>query len=259
MKVIIVPTAAEAGDYAANVILGGVPTGRISVLGVATGSSPLPIYQALARPDEPTLKNLTVFALDEYVGLPKGHPQSYRSVIDAEVTVPLGLDPDRVHAPDGAAIDVEAACVAFEESIRQAGGIDLQILGIGSDGHIGFNEPTSSFASRTRVKTLAPQTRADNARFFDSLEEVPVHCITQGLGTIMEAREIVMIALGEEKAAAVAAAVEGPVSAICPGSILQFHPNVTVILDAGAASKLTLVDYYEHVAANLPAWQQQRV
>lgn len=256
MKVIILPTSNEVGEYGAEVILRGVSAGTISVLGVATGSSPLPIYTALASSGAGGLEKLQAFALDEYVGLPSSHPQSYRSVIDAEVTRPLSLAADRVHVPDGAANDVVAACAAYETAIAEAGGIDLQILGIGSNGHIGFNEPTSSFASRTRVKTLSPQTRADNTRFFDSIDDVPIHCITQGLGTIMESRGILLVALGEGKAAAVAEAVEGAVSSMCPGSILQFHPQVTVVLDAGAASKLRLTDYYEYVAANLPTWQR---
>ena len=138
--------------------------------------------------------------------------------------------------PDGRAADIEAACAQYEEAIRDLGGVDLQILGIGANGHIGFNEPTSSFTSRTRIKTLAPQTRADNARFFDDPDEVPTHCLTQGLGTIMAARELVLVAQGEKKAAAIAAAVEGPVSSMCPGSILQFHQHATVIVDEAAAA-----------------------
>lgn len=256
MKVIILPTPVDVGEYGAKIILRGVAAGTITVLGVATGSSPLPVYRALADSGDTRLGGLDAFALDEYVGLPTSHPQSYRSVIDAEVTVPLGLAPERVHVPEGAAADVEAASREYDAAIKAVGGIDLQILGIGSDGHIGFNEPTSSFASRTRVKTLTPQTRADNARFFESKDDVPVHCITQGLGTIMEAREILLIALGEGKAAAVAEAVEGPVSSMCPASILQMHPDATVVMDAPAASKLRLTDYYEYVATHLPAWQR---
>ena len=137
-----------------------------------------------------------------------------------------------------------------------AGGVDIQILGIGANGHIGFNEPTSSLSSRTRLKTLAPQTRADNARFFDRPDDVPTHCVTQGLGTIMDAREVLLVAQGTGKAAAVASAVEGPVSARCPGSVLQFHPHATVMLDEAAAEQLALRDYYRHTYANKPAWQR---
>ena len=147
------------------------------------------------------------------------------------------------------------ACEQYEAAIRDTGGVDIQILGIGANGHIGFNEPTSSLRSRTRLKTLAPQTRADNARFFDHPDEVPTHCVTQGLGTIMDAHEIVLVAQGPEKAAAIAAAVEGPVSSLCPGSILQFHQYATVIIDDAAAAELALTDYYRYTYANKPSWQ----
>ena len=152
-------------------------------------------------------------------------------MITRQVTRPLGLDPGNVYVPDGRATDIPAACAAYEANIRDLGGVDIQILGIGANGHIGFNEPTSSFASRTRIKTLAPQTRADNARFFASADDVPTHCLTQGLGTIMDARELVLVAQGEAKAAAIAAAVEGPVTSMCPGSVLQFHQHAYVIIE----------------------------
>jgi glucosamine-6-phosphate deaminase len=133
--------------------------------------------------------------------------------------------------------------------------VDIQILGIGANGHIGFNEPTSSLSSRTRLKTLAPQTRAYNARFFDSPDQVPLHCVTQGLGTIMDAREVVLVAQGSAKAGAIAGAVEGPVSSRCPGSVLQFHARATVIIDLAAADQLALADYYRYTYANKPSWQ----
>ncbi|MDQ1124596.1 glucosamine-6-phosphate isomerase [Microbacterium trichothecenolyticum] len=177
-------------------------------------------------------------------------------MIDREVTARLGLDPARVHVPDGMADDIEGAAAAYERAIVDAGGVDLQILGIGSTGHIGFNEPTSSFASRTRIKTLTPETRRDNARFFPSLDDVPLHCVTQGLGTIMDARSVLLVAFGEGKADAVAAAVEGPLSSMCPGSILQMHPDATVVVDEAAAARLTLRDYYDFVFENRPEWQR---
>ncbi len=256
MQVVILDNADEIGDYAADVILRGVDRGDIKVLGVATGSSPLPIYEALAAKRTAALSALSAFALDEYVGLPYSHPESYHAVIQREVTEPLGLDPARVHVPDGAADDIQQACADYESAIVAAGGIDLQILGIGTTGHIGFNEPTSSLASRTRIKTLTPATRADNARFFDSPEQVPHHCITQGLGTIMDARSVLLVAQGEAKAHAVAQSIEGPVSSMYPGSLLQMHPNATFVLDAAAASELTLTDYYRFVFENRPAWQR---
>ncbi|HYI32462.1 MAG TPA: glucosamine-6-phosphate deaminase [Glaciibacter sp.] len=256
MQVIILDSADEIGNYAADLILRGVERSQINVLGVATGSSPLPVYAALARKRTDALSRISAFALDEYVGLPYTHPQSYHAVIHREVTVPLGLDPARVHVPDGAADDIEQACAEYETAIVAAGGIDLQLLGIGTTGHIGFNEPTSSLASRTRIKTLTPATRADNARFFGGPEDVPHHCITQGLGTIMDAKSVLLVAQGAGKAHAVAQSIEGPVSSMFPGSLLQMHPRATFVLDAEAASELTLTDYYRFVYENRPEWQR---
>ncbi|MDQ1085010.1 MULTISPECIES: glucosamine-6-phosphate deaminase [Microbacterium] len=256
MQVIVLPDADAVGTYAGDLIADRAEAGTLSVLGVATGSSPLPVYEALERRASPAVRGLTAFALDEYVGLPIDHPESYHAVIEREVTVRLGLDPARVHVPDGLADDIEAAAAAYERAIVDAGGVDLQILGIGSTGHIGFNEPTSSFASRTRIKTLTPETRRDNARFFPSLDDVPLHCVTQGLGTIMDARSVLLVAFGAGKADAVAAAVEGPLTSMCPGSILQMHPNATVLVDEAAAAGLTLRDYYDFVFAHRPAWQR---
>ncbi|WP_461163187.1 glucosamine-6-phosphate deaminase [Arthrobacter sp. R4-81] len=256
MKIAILKTSADIGAYAADIIEHRLRNGRMKVLGVATGSSPLPVYQELAARRPEGLAALSAFALDEYVGLTPSHPQSYHAVIDREVTKPLGLDPERVHVPDGTATNLEAACTSYEESITAFGGIDLQLLGIGSTGHIGFNEPTSSLSSRTRIKTLAPETRKDNARFFDSPDHVPTHCLTQGLGTIMDAKEVVLIAQGSSKARAIAGLVEGPVSAMCPGSVLQMHPRATVIVDEEAAAELQGSAYYKYVAENLPVWQR---
>ena len=230
-----------------------------AVLGLATGSSPLGIYDELVRRHREgrvTFSRARAFLLDEYVGLPDEHPQRYRHVIEAELTSHVDLDPARVHGPDGNAADLPAACRAYEEAIAAAGGVDLQILGIGSDGHIAFNEPGSSLASRTRIKTLTHQTRLDNARFFGGdVEQVPRHCVTQGLGTIMEARHVVLMATGEGKAEAVAQLVEGPVSAAWPATVLQHHPHVTVLVDEAAASRLRLADYYREVHAGKPSWQ----
>jgi glucosamine-6-phosphate deaminase len=157
--------------------------------------------------------------------------------------------------PDGSLAGIEYAGEAYERALHDAGGVDLQLLGIGTDGHIGFNEPGSSFASLTRVKTLTTQTRADNARFFDSIEDVPQHCITQGLGTILRARHLVLLAFGKGKAEAVAAAVEGPVTASLPGSAIQLHPHTTVVVDEAAATSLRFAEYYRYTFANKPAWQ----
>ena len=252
-------SAAEVGQLATRKVARTIQHKPTAVLGLATGSSPQAIYAGLAaqvRDGALVTSDVRAFALDEYVGLPAEHPQSYASVIRREVTEPLGLNPAHVFVPDGCANDLEGACQQYEAAIDAAGGVDLQILGIGANGHIGFNEPTSSLSSRTRLKTLALQTRADNARFFDHPDDVPTHCVTQGLGTIMDASEVLLLAQGTAKAAAIASAVEGPVSARCPGSVLQFHRRATLILDEAAAEQLTLRDYYRHTYANKPDWQR---
>ncbi|WP_329571499.1 glucosamine-6-phosphate deaminase [Kitasatospora sp. NBC_01266] len=258
MEIVIVPDAAAGGELIATAIaelLTGKPD---ALVGVATGSTPLPIYQALAtRVQGGTLdvSRARICQLDEYVGLPKGHPESYRSVVLREVLEPLGITEDAFLGPDGSAEDIAAAATAYDQQLAAAGGVDLQLLGIGTDGHIGFNEPCSSLASRTRIKTLTEQTRVDNARFFDSLDEVPHHVITQGIGTILEARHLVLLATGEAKAEAVAQAVEGPLSALVPASALQLHPHATVVVDEAAATRLKLADYFRATYAAKPAWQ----
>ncbi len=260
MEVIICSDPTGVGDLAAAKIARVArDTGPDVVLGVATGSSPMATYAALARlatAGRVDLTRASAFALDEYVGLPTGHPESYAEVIRRSVTEPLGMDPARVACPDGFAEDLEAAGPAYEAAIRAAGGVDVQLLGVGSNGHIGFNEPTSSLNSRTRIKTLADRTRLDNARFFPSLDDVPRHCLTQGLGTIMDARNVVLVAQGEAKAHAIAAVVEGPITAMYPGSVLQLHAHASIIVDEAAAAELTLSDYYRETYANKPAWQR---
>jgi glucosamine-6-phosphate deaminase len=259
VEIIILPTPAEVGRVAASLIASVVTEKPTAVLGLATGSSPLGIYRSLAErvaAGELDVSKASGFALDEYVGIPLEHPESYASVIARDVVGPLGMDPSKVRVPDGRAADIEAATAEYDEAIRAAGGVDIQILGIGANGHIGFNEPTSSFASRTRIKTLAPETRAANARFFDNAADVPTHCLTQGLGTILDAKRVVLVAQGDGKAAAIAAAVEGPLSAMCPGSALQLHQHATIVIDEAAAAQLTLTDYYKYTYANKPEWQR---
>ncbi|GLJ62832.1 MULTISPECIES: glucosamine-6-phosphate deaminase [Microbacterium] len=255
-EVIIVPDAPAGGAIVADEIARLIRRRPDAVLGLATGSTPLPVYEALrTRLSGVDVSQVRGFALDEYVGIDPAHPESYRSVISREVVEPLGFDPARIRTPDGSLEGIEHAGDAYEAAIEEAGGVDLQILGIGTDGHIGFNEPGSSFASRTRVKTLTRQTREDNARFFDSIDDVPMHCITQGLGTILRARHLVLLAFGAGKAEAVAGAVEGPVSASLPGSAIQLHPHVTVVVDEAAASRLRDADYYRYAWDNKPDWQ----
>ncbi len=257
-EVIIIDNPDDAGALVAANILTLIQRKPDATLGLATGSTPLGIYRSLARriaESDVDVSGIRGFALDEYVGLPPGHRESYRSVITREVVEPLGLNPSLIRVPDGSLEGIIDAGARYEQEIISAGGVDIQILGIGTDGHIGFNEPGSSFASLTRVKTLTTRTRHDNARFFTSADEVPVHCITQGLGTILRARHLVLLAFGEGKAAAIAAAVEGPVTSSNPASAIQLHPHVTVLVDEPAASRMANGDYYRFAWANKPTWQ----
>ncbi|MCA2209155.1 glucosamine-6-phosphate deaminase [Nocardia rosealba] len=257
MEIVIRADEHEVASTVADIVGGYVRQGN-AILGLATGSSPLGSYRELARryrDGELDFTTASGFLLDEYVGLPKSHPQSYFSVIRSEFVDHVNLDPARVLSPNGEAGDIAGEGRRYDAAIAAAGGVDVQLLGIGTDGHIGFNEPGSSLTSRTRVKTLTEQTRRDNARFFDGPDDVPHHVLTQGLGTICEARHLVMIALGAGKADAIAAAAEGPLSAFCPASVMQWHPHVTVVIDEAAASKLKLADYYKYALANKPVWQ----
>ena len=257
MEVVIAP-AAELARLAADAVeelLRAVPQ---AVLGLATGSSPLAVYDELASRHAEGLSfaSARAFMLDEYVGLPSHHPERYRNVIEKELTSRVDFAPGAVQGPDGLAADLPAACAAYEASIADAGGVDLQILGIGTHGHIAFNEPGSSLASRTRIKTLTKQTREDNARFFGGfVDDVPRHCLTQGLATIMSARHLVLLASGRAKAEAVHQLVEGPVSAMWPATIMQLHPHATVLVDDAAASRLQLADYFRQTYADKPDWQ----
>ncbi|HEX5730826.1 glucosamine-6-phosphate deaminase [Microbacterium sp.] len=255
-EVVIVADAAAGGELVAAEIARLVVANPDAVLGLATGSTPLAVYEALpSRLAGVDVSRVRGFALDEYVGLDPAHPESYRSVLTREVVEPLGLNPARVRVPDGSLEGIEHAGEQYERALTDAGGVDIQLLGIGTDGHIGFNEPGSSFASLTRVKTLTRRTREDNARFFDSIDDVPRHCITQGLGTILRARHLVLLAFGKGKAEAVAGAVEGPVTASLPASAIQLHPHTTVVLDEAAASDLRFAEYYRYTFAHKPEWQ----
>jgi len=258
VEVVIQGDADAVANLAADAIERLVSSRPNAVLGLATGSSPLGVYDELVRRHRSgtiSFSRVTAFLLDEYIGLPAGHAATYREFIERHFAGLVDIDPTNVHVPDGTAVDVEAACSQYEQKIRAAGGVDLQLLGIGADGHLGFNEPTSSLASRTRVKTLTEQTRTDNARFFDDVDDVPHHVVTQGIGTILEARHLVLIAIGAGKAESIARAVEGPVTSMCPGSAIQLHPHATVLVDEAAAARLTLADYYRATYAGKPAWQ----
>ena len=255
MEIIIQPTAEAATSVAARIIAQLLRQKPNTVLGLATGSTPLRLYRQLIAM-KLDWRKVTTFNLDEYIGLPPEHDHSYHTFMWENLFRHVNIAKKNVHIPDGLAKDVPKECAKYEKQIRTAGGIDLQVLGIGTDGHIGFNEPTSSLASRTRIKTLTAQTRKDNARFFGSEDQVPHHCITMGIGTIMEARQNLLLAFGAGKARAIAKAVEGPITSLNPASVLQMHPTATVCLDTDAASLLKRADYYRGVYDNKPAWQQ---
>lgn len=258
MEVVIAPSPQEAAELVADAICVLLARTPGAVLGLATGSSPIPVYDELIarhRDGVVSFGAASAFLLDEYVGLPAGHPESYRAVIERAFTARVDLDPDHVHGPDGDAVDIVAACRDYEARIAAAGGVELQLLGVGSDGHIGFNEPSSSLSSRTRLKSLTQRTREDNARFFGSIDDVPRHVLTQGVGTILDARHLVLVAFGAGKARAVAATVEGPLTAHFPASALQLHPHVSIVVDEAAAAELTLAGYYRETFAGKPSWQ----
>lgn len=259
MEVVILADDAAVSRLAAATVSQLVCSRPDAVLGLATGSTPRGMYAEMVRLHREgrlDLSQTTTFNLDEYVGLSPSDPTSYHAYMREALFdhVPVR----RWHVPDGLADDIPAACAAYEREIVAAGGIDCQVLGLGHDGHIGFNEPTSSLGSRTRIKTLAPETVEANRRFFE-MREVPRHVITMGIGTILESRHCLVLALGEAKASAVAAMVEGPITAMCPASALQMHARVTVLLDEAAASRLSMRDYYRSVYQSKPEWQRVEV
>lgn len=238
MQIVTAEDSASLICQAADQIEALVSANPEAVIGIATGSTPEPLYAELtARAGRGLdLSRLRITCLDEYIGLPTQHPQSYRHYITEQILTPWGIDPAHTVLPEGDAADPHAAAAAFEDGIRRLGGIDVQILGIGPNGHIAFNEPGSALDSRTRVVELTADTRQANSRFFERLDEVPCQALTQGIGTILESRAAIMLAFGAGKAEAVAAMVDGPVDPAVPASALQRHPNVTVYLDTAAAA-----------------------
>jgi glucosamine-6-phosphate deaminase len=230
VKVEMVDSADAIGPMAAGEVLDELAATPDLVLGVATGSTPLPVYRYLAavRADGTDFSGVRLLALDEYIGLPPGHPASYGEYVRSQIAEPLGVAPERVVVPSGSGDELE-------QQIRALGAVDVQLLGIGRNGHLAFNEPPSAIDSRSRIVELSHTTRHDNAHHFGPGESVPTHALTQGLGTILEARHLVLLGVGEAKADAVAAALCGPVTPACPASVVQLHPKVTVILDRAAA------------------------
>ena len=255
MEIIIKDNFDDANKIAAKVIAKILYSKPNAVLGLATGSTPLGLYKELIRlhRDEGLdFSQTTTFNLDEYVGLTANHEQSYHYFMQENLFKDINVPQQNIHVPSGTTDNYAAFCRWYEERIVESGGIDLQVLGIGSDGHIAFNEPSSSLGSRTRIKTLAKQTIDDNARFFDKAEEVPIYSITMGVGTILEARKIMLLANGESKADAIAGAIEGPVTAMNTASALQLHQQVMYFLDTAAAGKLRMFDYYQWIQENMP-------
>ncbi|HJD79688.1 MAG TPA: glucosamine-6-phosphate deaminase [Corynebacterium pollutisoli] len=251
MDILIRPDAEGVAAAAADILADYARRG--ATLGLATGSTPLGTYQELIRryeAGEVSFADSTAFLLDEYVGLAPEHEQSYHHTIRHEFTSHVDFDDSRVHSPDGTAADPWVAAQEYEQAIIDHGGIDVQLLGIGTNGHIAFNEPGAALNGPTHVDTLQPQTIADNSRFFDRPEDVPIHVLTQGLGTIQRAGHLLLLATGEGKADAIAALAEGPLTTMCPASVLQSHPRVTVIVDEAAASKLHHRDYHRFVEEN---------
>ncbi|MCT4371317.1 glucosamine-6-phosphate deaminase [Yangia mangrovi] len=247
MKILILGDAAAAAARAAEIIAAQVTAKPASVLGLATGGTMEAVYEqliALHRAGSASFAGAQSFNLDEYVGLSGDHPCSYRRYMAEKLFDQIDIAPGSAHLPMGEVADPEAEAARYEAAIAAAGDIDLQLLGLGLNGHIGFNEPTSSLSSITRLKTLERSTREANSRYFPEGEEPPRLAITMGIGTIMRAREVLLVATGTAKARAVAQVIEGPVSARWPGSVLQMHRHATLVLDRAAASELELFDYY---------------
>ncbi len=250
MKVLILGTATQAEARAARIVADAVQANPDTVLGLATGGTMLPLYAELRRihaAEGLSFAKVKTFNLDEYVGLSPGHPASYHHYMREVLFDHIDIDLDRVFLPLGDAADPNEEAEAYEARIEQAGGIDLQLLGIGRNGHIGFNEPTSSLGSKTRIKTLTESTREANRPYFAEGEAMPKYALTMGIGSILAARKCLLVATGAAKATAVAQMIEGPVSAACPASALQLHAKATIVLDQEAASDLKLSSYYQQV------------
>src|SRR6476469_4041793 len=255
MEVVVMPSYEAMSLAAAKLVANVLNAKPNAVLWMATGSTPLGVYQELVRMHRKEgldFAQVTTFNLDEYVGLQRQHPQSYHYFMHENFFRHVNVAPGNIYIPSGTTSNYRSFCEWYEQRIKDCGGIDVQILGIGSDGHIAFNEPGSSLSSRTRLKTLAKSTIDDNARFFERPSDVPIYAITMGVGTILEARELILLASGKNKAKAVAEMIEGPVTSMITASALQLHPSANVFLDESAASQLKMRDYYDWVQKKKP-------
>jgi glucosamine-6-phosphate deaminase len=259
MEIIVQSDSEKASWLAARLIKKIILEKPRPVIGLATGNTPLLLYKLLVKMHHEEgldFSRVVTFNLDEYVGLSPDHPASFHHYMRKNLFSQINIHPENVHLPDSLAPDLQAYCKDYEQNIKSTGGIDVQILGLGTNGHIGFNEPSSSLASRTRIKTLTDQTRKSNAVFFGGEDDVPFHAITMGIGTILEARICLIMAFGRKKARAIAMAVEGPLTAMVPASALQLHPQAIFLLDQEAASELKHLDYYKWVYDHKPDWQK---
>jgi len=252
MNVVIAESYEAMSAHAAEIVIGALKKKPNLVLGLATGSTPVGLYRCLIEAHEKEgldFSQVVSFNLDEYVGLAPDHPQSYRHFMDENLFNHINIKRANTHVPDGMARSLGKHCQQYERMIKKAGGIDLQVLGIGRDGHIAFNEPGTSLGSRTHVAALARETIEDNARFFDRPQDVPRFAVTMGIATVLEARTCIMLASGSNKAEAVKAAIEGPITSSITASALQLHPDTVAVVEKAAASKLERLDYYR--------WQQE--
>ena len=243
MRVMIAKDTEEMGKKAADLIAGEMKKKTSFILGLATGTTPLPLYKEFIKRNkagEMDFSTVITFNLDEYIGLEPTHDQSYRYFMNENLFDHVNILKKNTHVPNGMAEDIDASCQEYEKTIDEIGGIDYQVLGIGGNGHMGFNEPGSSLGSLTRIKTLTNETISDNARFFEKKEDVPTQAITMGIGTIMKSKKVVLLANGTNKADAVKAALEGTVTSMCPASALQLHRFVTYVITEDCATKLTL-------------------
>lgn len=250
MQVVILENPNAVAEYGSKIFIDRLRAQPKSVLGLATGSTPVALYKKLIEAnaqEQISFKDVRTFNLDEYLGLAGDHPQSYRYFMNEQLFDHVDINKERTHVPPGSATNPVTACLEYEALIKESGGIDIQLLGIGRNGHIGFNEPSSGLMSRTRVKTLTRETIEDNARFFAADEFQPHLSITMGIGTILDSRKVVLLATGENKAEAVRDAIEGPLAAACPASALQMHQNAVFVLDEAAASKLSQCEFYKHI------------
>jgi glucosamine-6-phosphate deaminase len=261
VEAIIRPNQDSAADLVARVIAKELRAHPSSVLGLATGRTMEAVYRRLVQMNQKEDLDFSLcrtFNLDEYVGLGPDDPRSYRYYMNERLFNHVNIDKRNTHLPNGLAEDLEEESHLYEGKMRRCGGIDLQLLGLGAAGHIGFNEPLSALRSRTRVKALSPATVAQNADFFGGPANVPRRAITMGVGTILECRRCILLATGADKAGVIAKAVEGPITSMISATALQLHPRCTVVVDEAAAGQLKAADYYRWIFENEPEWEEFR-